>query len=63
MAVAARPAPLIDLAAIARDKSIEIDSAFDGSKRRRRAVLLFALVIVLIFGSLFAALAASYMKH
>lgn len=63
IAVAARAAPAIDLAAIARDKSIEIDSAFDGSKRRRRAVILFVLIILAIFGSLFGALAASYAHH
>ena len=63
IAMAARAAPPVDLAAIARDRSIEIDSAFDGSKRKRRAVLLFALVILAIFGSLFGALAASYAHH
>jgi hypothetical protein len=63
IALATRAAPAVDLAAIARDRSIEIDSAFDGSKRKRRAVILFALVILAIFGSLFGALAASYAHH
>jgi hypothetical protein len=58
---AAVPAvPAIDLAAIARGPSIEIDAAFDGAKRRRRAVFMFVLMILAVFGALGAALASSY---
>jgi hypothetical protein len=59
----APPPPLLDVAAILRDQSIVVDAAFDGRKRRRRAVLVFALFVLVVFGSLFAALGASYAHH
>ena len=63
IALASRPAPPIDLAAIARDTSIQIDPAFNGSWSKRRAVSFLVLTIVTGFGSLIAALVLSYLPH
>jgi hypothetical protein len=38
-------------------------SAFDGGRRRRRQIFLFALFVLVVFGGLFAMLAQSYMPH
>ena len=54
-------APLLDVAAIDQDVAIDVDMrAFDGTRRRRRSVLLFAVFIIIVFGGLFAMLALSY---
>jgi len=56
-----RPAPLLDLAEIDRIVSIDVDiSGFDGGRRKRRAVTIFVVFVVLVFGGLFALLASSY---
>lgn len=40
--------------------SLDFDVPFDGAKRRRKLATTFAVMLVLIFGALFAALAFSY---
>jgi hypothetical protein len=55
------PPPLLDVAAIERDQSIDVDvRGFDGKRRRRRMVVLFVLALLVLFGGLFAMLADSY---
>jgi hypothetical protein len=55
------PPPLLDVAAIERDVSIDVDvSALDGRRRKRRMVLLLVLALLVVFGGLFAMLALSY---
>jgi|CZKU01.1.fsa_nt_gi hypothetical protein len=56
-------APTLDIAAINRDVHIDMDGALDGSKRRRRLALTFVLVLLIVFGGLFGALAHSYAPH
>ena len=57
------PAPLLDVAAIERDVPLDLDiRGFDGGRRRRRMVVLFVLGLLLVFGGLFAMLAASYSR-
>jgi hypothetical protein len=53
-------APVLDVAAIERDASIQVDGALDGRKRKRRLAITFALLLILVFGGLFGALAHSY---
>jgi hypothetical protein len=53
-------APVFDVAAIERDTSIQVDGALDGRKRKRRLAITFALLLILVFGGLFGALAHSY---
>jgi hypothetical protein len=53
----------LDLAAINRDVHIDMDGALDGSKRRRRLALTFVLLLLVVFGGLFGALAHSYTPH
>jgi hypothetical protein len=60
--IAPRP-PIFDIAAIERDVSIQIDGAIDGRRRKRRLALTFVLVLLVLFGGLFAALANSYAPH
>jgi hypothetical protein len=60
--MAPRP-PILDVAAIERDVNVHIDGAIDGRRRRLRLALTFTLVLVAIFGGLFAALAYSYAPH
>jgi hypothetical protein len=55
--------PTLDLAAINRDTSIQVDDALDGSKRKRRLALTFVLLLLVVFGGLFGALAHSYTPH
>jgi hypothetical protein len=58
------PPPLLDVEAIMRDKSVDVDvTGFDGGKRRRRMILLFVFFLLLIFGGLFAMLALSYQPN
>jgi hypothetical protein len=60
--LAPRP-PVLDVAAIERDASVNIDGAIDGRRRKLRLVLTFVLLLLVIFGGLFAALAYSYTPH
>ncbi len=60
--IAPRP-PLFDVAAIERDASVVIDGALDGRRRKVRLALTFVLILLVIFGGLFAALANSYQPH
>jgi hypothetical protein len=60
--LAPRP-PVLDVAAIERDASVTIDGAIDGRRRKLRLVLTFVLLLLLVFGGLFAALANSYTPH
>jgi hypothetical protein len=53
--------PPVDFAALAREERIDIDiSPFDGRRRRRQMLLYLLLGILVVFGSLFAMLALSY---
>jgi hypothetical protein len=61
-AVIAR-APEIDLAAIARSGSVDMEGALDGRRRRRNLAIKFVVFLVVVFGGLFAALANSYSPH
>ena len=61
--VARAPALTYDLAAIDRSVSVEMDGALDGRRRRRGLAIKFVLFLVIVFGSLFAALAYSYSPH
>lgn len=62
--VTAPAPPLLDVHAIEHDVSIDVDlGALDGRRRRRRHVIAFVVLIVLVFGGMFTALAASYMPH
>jgi hypothetical protein len=56
-------AATLDIAAINRDVHIDMDGALDGSKRRRRLALTFVLLLLVVFGGLFGALAHSYTPH
>jgi hypothetical protein len=56
-------APVLDVAAIERDASIDVDGALDGRRRKRRLALTFVLLLLVVFGGLFAALARSYSPH
>jgi hypothetical protein len=60
--LAPRP-PVLDVAAIERDASVTIDGAIDGRRRKLRLALTFVLLLLLVFGGLFAALAYSYAPH
>jgi len=52
---------VLDIAAIERDVPLDFDmKGFDGGKRKKRAVILFVLALVIVFGGLFAMLADSY---
>jgi hypothetical protein len=53
-------APVLDVKAIERDVHIEIDSALDGRKRKRRLVIMVVVFILLVFGGMFGMLAQSY---
>ena len=55
--------PVLDVAAIERDASIQIDGALDGRRRKLRLALTFTLLLLVVFGGLFAALAYSYTPH
>jgi hypothetical protein len=57
--LAPRP-PTLDIAAIERDTSIQVDGALDGRKRKRRLAITFVLLLLVVFGGLFGALAHSY---
>lgn len=55
------PPPLLDVKAIEREIPMDLDmKGFDGGKRKRRAVIAFVFVLLLLFGGLFAMLASSY---
>ncbi len=56
-------APILDVAAIERDASVTIDGAIDGRKRKVRLAITFVLLLLVVFGGLFAALAYSYQPH
>jgi hypothetical protein len=56
-------APILDVAAIERDASIHIDGAIDGRRRKVRLAVTFVLLLLVVFGGLFAALAYSYAPH
>ena len=60
-----RPPPVLDVAAIERDVPMDADMrGFDGRSRRRRMVIFLVVAIVLVFGGMFALLADSYTpKH
>ena len=60
LAVPAADAPLLDLKAIEQDTSIATDDAFDGRRRKRRILVVFAVFLLAAFGALFALLAQSY---
>jgi hypothetical protein len=53
----------LDIARIEREVRVEVDSALDGGKRKRRLVAVVVLFILLVFGGLFAMLAQSYAPH
>ena len=55
--------PMLDVKAIERDTSISVDSALDGSKRKRNLAIIVTILILAIFGGLFAMLAQSYAPH
>jgi len=58
------PPPLLDVKAIERDVSIDVDvGGFDGGKRKRRMMFLFFFAVLVLFGGLFALLADSYTPH
>ncbi len=57
------PAPVLDVRAIELDKSISVDSALDGSRRKRNLVIVITILILAVFGGLFAMLAQSYSPH
>jgi hypothetical protein len=58
------PPPLLDVKAIERDGTIDIDiTGFDGGRRKRRMIILFVFALLLVFGGLFALLADSYTPH
>ena len=60
--LAPRP-PVLDVAAIERDVNVQIDGAIDGRRRKLRLALTFVLLLLVVFGGLFAALAYSYTPH
>jgi hypothetical protein len=54
----------LEIEAIIRDVPMDADiRAFDGRRRRRTMIILFVVAIVLVFGGMFAMLAASYAHH
>jgi hypothetical protein len=53
----------LDIATINRDVHVEVDGAIDGKRRRRRLAVTVALVLLVVFGGLFGALAYSYTPH
>ncbi|MGH7437321.1 MAG: hypothetical protein ACRENE_16715 [Polyangiaceae bacterium] len=55
--------PMLDVRAIERDTSIDVDSALDGSKRKRNLGIIVTILILAVFGGLFAMLAQSYAPH
>jgi hypothetical protein len=57
------PAPVLDVRAIELDTSIQVDAALDGSRRKRNLVIVIVLLILAVFGGLFAMLAQSYAHH
>jgi hypothetical protein len=61
--MAARSHHSLDVAAIERDASIVVDAALNGRSRRRRLVLTFVFLLVVLFGALGYALALSYAPH
>ena len=60
--IAPRP-PVLDVAAIERDRSVSIDGAIDGRRRKLKIAITFTLLLLAVFGGLFAALAYSYTPH
>jgi hypothetical protein len=52
-------APLLDVAAINREISLDF-SPFDAGRRRRRLVIALTVALLIVFGGLFAMLAQSY---
>ncbi len=59
---APRP-PILDIGAIERDTNVVIDGALDGRRRKTRLAITFVLLLLVVFGGLFAALAYSYQPH
>jgi hypothetical protein len=57
------PAPLLDVAAIERDVPLDVNNPFNGARRRRRMAVFVAVVLLAIFGGLFALVAESYTPH
>jgi BMFP domain-containing protein YqiC len=55
--------PMLDVKAIERDTSIDVDLALDGSKRKRNIAIIVTILILALFGGLFAMLAQSYAPH
>jgi hypothetical protein len=54
----------LEIEAIIRDVPMDADIlAFDGRRRRRTMIILLVVAIVLVFGGMFAMLAASYAHH
>ncbi len=53
----------LDVKQIERDVHVEIDTALDGGRRKRRLVILVVLFVLIVFGGLFAMLAQSYAPH
>jgi hypothetical protein len=53
----------LDIATINRDVHVDVDGAIDGKRRRRRLAVTVALVLLVVFGGLFGALAYSYTPH
>jgi hypothetical protein len=62
VSAAPRP-PVLDIAAIERTVHIDVDSAFDGGRRKRRILVLVTFFFLALFGALFALLAQSYSPH
>ncbi len=60
--IAPRP-PVLDIAAIERDRNVSIDGAIDGRRRKLKIAITFTLLLLAVFGGLFAALAYSYAPH
>jgi hypothetical protein len=55
------PPPLLDVKAIERDVSIDVDiTGFDGGKRKRRMIFLFVFGVLVVFGGMFFLLVDSY---
>jgi hypothetical protein len=61
--VATPYAPLLDVKAIERDMPNDFNNPFDGRRRRRRLGAFVIVMLLAVFGGLFALLAESYTPH
>jgi hypothetical protein len=61
-ASAVATAPRAQVAPTSRASLLNIDVPFDGKRRQRKVTIFFSLLLLAVFGTLFATLALSYMR-